>query len=127
MILPKTFINLEWVKSLNEPNYSALQRLFSKIRFIESNQYKIRPVIIVGQPYGKRRIVMVIPVSSLLHAESVDVVLENWQDIGLLKPSVARVHRLSAMLADDLCEEIGKISKTHQAAIKTSLHALLKI
>ena len=64
--------------SQTTPLYSVC---LAKFRFIESNLYKIRPVIIVGQPHGKRRIVMVIPVSSLLQAESVDVVLENWQDI----------------------------------------------
>lgn len=92
---------------------------------MESDQQKIRPVIVVSKPYGKRRILLAIPISSSSHAESVDVVLDKWQEVGLLKPSVVRVHRLSAMLEDDLLEEIGMVDDKHQAAIKAALKELL--
>lgn len=70
---------------------------------------------------------MAIPISSSTNAESIDIVLENWQANGLLKPSVARVHRLSAILQEDLLEEIGSIDAKHQEAIKLALRKLLEI
>jgi mRNA interferase MazF len=97
----------------------------ARFRFLESEQQKIRPVIAVGRPYGERRILMAIPVTSSAKAESVDVMIENWQVSGLLKPSVARTHRLSAILEEDLLEQIGTIDDKHQAAIKAALKNLL--
>ena len=99
----------------------------ARFRFIESDQQKLRPVIVVGRPYGSRRILMCIPISSSANAESIDVVLKNWQASGLLKPSVARVHRLSAILQEDLLEEIGTIDANHQEVIKLALRKLLEI
>jgi hypothetical protein len=81
-------------------------------------------VIIVGHVYGAQRILVAIPVSSSSDAESVDIVLQNWRIAGLLKSSVARVHRLSAILQEDLLEEIGSIDKKDQAAIKSALKEL---
>ncbi|HUD07014.1 MAG TPA: type II toxin-antitoxin system PemK/MazF family toxin [Candidatus Saccharimonadales bacterium] len=99
----------------------------AKFRFLESDQYKIRPVIVVGQPYGVRQVLMSIPVTSSSEQEPVDVLLQNWRNSGLLKPSVARVHRLSAILQNDLLEEIGSIDKKDQAAIKSALKELLML
>jgi mRNA interferase MazF len=97
----------------------------SKFRFIESDQFKIRPVIIVGQPHSERQVLMVIPITSSAEAEPIDVSLQNWRDGGLLKPSVARVHRLSAVLQKDLLEEIGLIDEKDQVNIKAALKELL--
>jgi mRNA-degrading endonuclease toxin of MazEF toxin-antitoxin module len=97
----------------------------AKFRFLESEQFKVRPVIVVGHPYGARQIVVVIPVSSSAGAESIDVVLQNWRAAGLLKTSVARVHRISATMQKDLLEEIGSIDKIDQTAIKSALKKLL--
>jgi mRNA interferase MazF len=99
----------------------------AKFRFLESDEQKLRPVIIIGRPHGARRILMAIPISSSTQAEIIDVILENWKDNGLLKPSVARVHRLSAILQVDLLEEIGTIDSRHQAVIKSALRKLLAI
>ena len=97
----------------------------AKFRFLESDQYKIRPVIIIGYPYGVRQILMAMPVSSSSDPEPIDVVLQKWRDGGLLKPSVARVHRLSAILQKDLLEEIGSIDEEDQTVIKSALKELL--
>ncbi len=68
---------------------------------------------------------MVIPITSSAEPEPIDVTLQNWQDVGLLKPSVARVHRLTAVLQKDLLEEIGSIAKNDQVNIRVALKELL--
>jgi len=70
---------------------------------------------------------MAIPISSSTQAEAVDVVLEDWKGNGLLKPSVARIHRLSAILEQDLIEEIGMIDDKHRQVIKSALKNLLDV
>jgi len=99
----------------------------AKFRFLESDKHKLRPVIIIGHAYGARRILIAVPVSSSSNAESVDVILQNWQVAGLLKSSVARLHRLSAVLQEDLLEEIGSIDKKDQASIRSALKELFTL
>lgn len=99
----------------------------ARFRFLESDQHKIRPVIVVSKPRGKLQILMTIPVSSSLASEEVDVRLEDWQDSGLVKPSVARVHRLTAILQQDVLEEIGMIDAKHKRAIIHALKTLLEL
>ena len=99
----------------------------ARFRFLESDQQKLRPVLVVGPPYGSRQVRMAIPVSSSAKVETIDIVLDNWKDNGLLKPSVARVHRLSAILQEDLLEEIGTVDSKHQNTIKSALKDLLKL
>jgi mRNA interferase MazF len=70
---------------------------------------------------------MVIPITSSAEADPIDVILQNWRDSGLLKPSVARVHRLSAVLQKDLLEEIGSIDEKDQVSIRAALKELLTL
>jgi len=96
-------------------------------RFLESGVQKLRPVIAVSKPYGKHNVVIVIPVSSQPDLAEVDVVLEDWKDAGLLKPSVARIHRLTAILRADLIEQIGEITPKDEAKIINALRQLLEL
>jgi hypothetical protein len=99
----------------------------ARFRFLESSQQKLRPVIAIGKLYGEHRILAVIPVSASAHQEIVDVSITNWRQCGLLKPSVARVHRLTAMLEADLLQELGAVDDAHRAAITNNLKSMLGI
>lgn len=70
--------------------------------FLDAQETKIRPVIVIGKPWGQHKIVAVVPISSKNTFEEVDVALHHWSNEGLLKPSVARVHRLTTILQSDL-------------------------
>lgn len=74
-----------------------------------------------------RKILMAMPVSSSSDPEPIDVIIHNWRDSGLLKPSVVRVHRLSAILQRDLLEEIGYIDEKDKTAIKLALKELFML
>ncbi len=99
----------------------------ARIDYLETGQQKLRPVIAVSKPYGKHDVVIVIPVSSQLIQSEVDVCINDWQHSGLLKPSVARVHRLTSILRADLIEKIGEMSQKDQTALLESLKQLLEL
>ncbi len=53
------------------------------------------------------KVIAIVPVSSRLAREDIDVTITEWSNAGLLKPSIARVHRLTTMLQADLIAELG--------------------
>ena len=95
--------------------------------FLDTVETKIRPVIVVSKPHGKHHIVAIIPVSSQTKREEVDVALKQWGREGLLKPSVARVHRLTTMLQSDLFAELGTLQTDDVQMIKKSMRNLLNL
>jgi mRNA interferase MazF len=99
----------------------------ARFRFLDSSETKIRPVIVVSQPQGSHKVVVIVPVSSRRAREAVDVELAGWRDAGLLKPSVARVHRLTTMLQADLIAELGSLNQKEAQVLQTSLRKFLNL
>ena len=99
----------------------------AKVSFLESSGYKVRPVIVVSESHGEFDVVMAIPISTKTELTSVDVKLRDWQESGLKQPSVAFVHRMAAMVAVDVLEEIGQLSKADQVAIQNALRKLFNL
>lgn len=97
----------------------------AKFPFLESNKEKARPVIVVSKPYGRYNIVTVVPVSASTGQEEVDIKLLEWQKAGLVGPSIARVHRLSALLQSELTSQLGILSEKDQANLLEALNKLL--
>ncbi|HEU5187276.1 MAG TPA: type II toxin-antitoxin system PemK/MazF family toxin [Candidatus Saccharimonadales bacterium] len=95
--------------------------------FLDAQEVKIRPVIVVGKPWGQHKVLAVVPISSKSELEDVDVALPNWSDEGLLKPSVARVHRLTTMLQSDLIAELGELTRDDKQNLQSALRQLFDL
>ncbi len=93
----------------------------ARVRFVESGGFKTRPVIVVSQASAVYGLVTVVPVFSAGHSEPIDVTLKNWQKMGLIQPSIARVHRLTAMSKVDILEELGGLQPEDIKLIKQAL------
>lgn len=92
-------------------NTAVLYGIYTaRFPFLETDKDKVRPVVVVSKQHGQHNIVSVVPVSSQTNQEDIDIELEGWQDIGLLKPSVARVHRLSPLLQSELISQLGVLT-----------------
>jgi mRNA-degrading endonuclease toxin of MazEF toxin-antitoxin module len=99
----------------------------ARFQFIESNDYKIRPVVIVSQPRGEHKIVLVVPLSSQPDRQDIDIALMAWQDSGLAKPTVARVHRLTALLGSNVLELIGQLDSRDVDMLKQALRQVFEL
>jgi mRNA-degrading endonuclease toxin of MazEF toxin-antitoxin module len=97
----------------------------ARFPFLENDKEKIRPVIVVSKPHGRYNIVTVVPVSASTGKEEVDIELLEWQHAGLIEPSIARVHRLSALLQSELTSQLGMLSEKDQANLLEALQILL--
>lgn len=97
----------------------------AKFPFLESDKGKIRPVIVVSKPYGRYNIVTVVPVSASTGKEEVDIELLEWQQAGLVGPSIVRIHRVSTLLQSELTSQVGILSKKDQTNLQEALKKLL--
>lgn len=87
----------------------------------------MRPVIVISQPQGRHNIVVIIPISSQIKREGPDMVLRQWKSEGLIKPSVARVHRLTTMLQSDLIAELGELQSKDIKSLKDAIRTFLDL
>jgi mRNA-degrading endonuclease toxin of MazEF toxin-antitoxin module len=93
--------------------------------FVESEESKLRPVVVVGRPIGEYGITVVVPISSKLEVQAVDFLLDDWQASGLLRPSVARVHRITSIVQENIESYLGCLSATDKESMKDALRNLL--
>ena len=110
-----------------DPAKTNYKLFLAKVGYLESPKLKIRPVIILTKPKGSYNIMMAVPISSKSRLEEVDVRLKDWQSSRLEKPSVALVHRLSAIVGQRVLEEVGQLSDTDNAAIQQAVRQLFSL
>lgn len=99
----------------------------ARFPFLDSEETKIRPVIVISKPQGPHKVIAIVPVSSRLVREEVDVTIVEWSKAGMLKPSIARVHRLTTMLQADLIAVLGTLSAEEVQALRASLRKYLEL
>ncbi|HTE57379.1 MAG TPA: type II toxin-antitoxin system PemK/MazF family toxin [Verrucomicrobiae bacterium] len=99
----------------------------ARFPFLDSAETKIRPVIVASKPQGPHGVIAVVPVSSRPTREDIDVTINEWSHAGLLKLSVARVHRLTTMLQADLIAELGVLDQKEIKALQASLKKFLNL
>jgi mRNA-degrading endonuclease toxin of MazEF toxin-antitoxin module len=93
----------------------------ARFRFIEGTGSKIRPVIVVSRPVGAFNVVSVVPLSSSNALTNADIALDDWKAAGLRVPTVARVHRITAFLQEDLNALLGTLSMRDSAKLDAAL------
>lgn len=99
----------------------------ARFQFLESNAYKIRPIVVVGRPRGSHKTLLVVPLSSKPDRENVDVTLQSWQASKLVKPTVARVHRMTALVGSNILEVIGQLETQDADSLKQAMRKVLEL
>ena len=97
----------------------------ARFPFLDSSKSKIRPVIVLSQPYSVHKVVAVVPISSKLNPETVDVAINDLGAAGLLKPSVAQTHRLGTLLQSDLITQLGTLNVVDASKLQQSIRSFL--
>jgi mRNA-degrading endonuclease toxin of MazEF toxin-antitoxin module len=99
----------------------------ARFPFLETNEGKIRPVIVISSPQGEHNAITIIPISSKPKQEDVDITLDDWESEGLIKPSCARTHRLTTMLQSDLLAELGELTPRDVEALRQAMRSFLDL
>lgn len=99
----------------------------ARFPFLDSEETKIRPVIVISKPQGPHKVIAIVPVSSRPTREDADVMITEWSKAGLLKPSIARIHRLTTMLQTDLIADLGELDQEGVQVLQASLREYLDL
>lgn len=110
---------------MNSPSLFGIYT--AKFPFLDSSKDKVRPVIVLSAPHGRHAAIAVVPVSSRTEREPVDIAIKGWANAGLLKASVARVHRITTLLQADLTAELGVLETRDVKALQTSMRLFLNL
>lgn len=83
--------------------------------------------MVISQPIGIHKILLVVPLSSKPDREDVDIALRSWRASGLAKPTVARVHRMTALVGSNILELIGQLEMNDAEKLKLAIHQILEL
>jgi mRNA interferase MazF len=84
-----------------------------------SDQYKQRPVVLVGNDLAVDIDVIMAPVTSQEARNEFDIVLEYWEESGLVKPSIVRVSKITTIHGSELIRRLGVL---HEHDLDRVLH-----
>ncbi len=85
----------------------------AKVIFAESEVTKLRPIIVLSETFGKHKILIVAPLYSTKpnHRLTGDITIsEDYSNLGLLKPSTIRLHRMVSLPVSNLKEQLRSSS-----------------
>jgi mRNA-degrading endonuclease toxin of MazEF toxin-antitoxin module len=102
----------------------------AEIGFIENNSSKLRPVIVISEPVGDHNIVLVAPIYSAKyeHVLKGDITIsDDYKDLGLVRPSTIRLHRIAPISTSDLKEQLGHAPLKIQESAIVELKKLLDL
>lgn len=102
----------------------------AEIGFIENDTSKYRPVIAISEPVGEHNILLVAPIYSTKpsHKLKGDISIpDNYKDLGLIRPSTIRLHRIAPLPSSDLKELLGYAPTDLQKALIDELRKLFGI
>lgn len=99
----------------------------ARFNYEEGKGYKYRPVIVVGVRDDGSLVMMVTSATNKLHLEH-DYLLRDWEEAGLVKPSIARIDRIAEIPADYLgtAGRLGRLSERDISEISRILESLLE-
>ena len=81
--------------------------IFIKFPFSNSKGYKKRPALIL-QKFEDGDLILC-RITSKIYSNEYDVMIENWEDYGLLLPSTIRVHKLMTIESTLIDQKLGTL------------------
>lgn len=98
----------------------------ARFNFDGNKGYKYRPVIVVGVREDGSLVMMVTSATNKLHLEH-DYLIQDWQEAGLDKPSIARADRIAEIPPSYLgtSGKIGRLSDADIAALGSMLERIV--
>lgn len=85
--------------------------------FTDGSGGKVRPALVL---FDLQRDVVICRVTSVICHEPLDVVLSDWREAGLLKPSTVRLSRLVTVERTILRRKLGELTDRDRSVIRST-------
>jgi mRNA interferase MazF len=85
---------------------------------------KARPALVL---FDLRHDVLICRITSAAPVGSLDIPVSDWNQAGLLKPSIARLDRLVTAEKSLLGRRLGELTSADQAAIRTAWNQHMRL
>lgn len=101
--------------------------------FEDFSTRKVRPALCLSEPIGKYEHVVVAFISSKISDQLEETELEinptepEWQETGLIVPSVLKLHKMVSLPKTLLLRELGYFSETKMENIENGIKIIFKI
>lgn len=93
--------------------------------FTDSSKSKPRPVIVLIDTGDED--FLVARVTSQKPYTQFDVALMDWEEAGLIKPSIVRLHKLVTLHKRRIIRSVGEISEKEQERLKENLKRMWEL
>lgn len=100
------------------------------VAYLDNDHYKVRPFVVLTEPAGAYQTVLVTPIYSQQLSDQLDsdiLVIENFSDYGLVRPSAIRLHRITELPLTDLKEQLGTIPASDKGKLQTGLKSAFRL
>ena len=107
------------------PRHSVLGEIYlCQFPFASGVAGKMRPALVL---FDLQHDAVICRVTSVFHSGILDITQNDWQQAGLLKPSVARLDRLVTAERNIFLKRLGIVSGRELAAIKTAWNQYMRL
>lgn len=106
-------------------NYNFGELLLLRFPHSEGKGVSKRPVVVLAQVDLKD--IVVSKVTSTEQRGSYDIVINDWENVGLIFPSVIRVDKLATLSEDRVIKKLGILSGYYDSIIKNKIKELFHI
>jgi mRNA interferase MazF len=92
--------------------------------FTSGASSKLRPALVL---FDLQDDAIICRITSVSRGGPLDVVLEDWQTAGLLKPSVARIDRIITAEKTIFLRRLGVLNSADLEAVRTTWNQLMRL
>jgi len=110
-------------------NFYKYDIIVVKFPFASSLKYKARPAVVISNSFyntNSRDTIIILAISSKIDSKlSFEIVIQDWQETGLLKPSVFK-SSIATIEKDFIIRKLGSLSIDDSKNLESLLNKILK-
>ncbi len=103
-------------------NFLTGELLLLDFPFTATGASKPRPALVILDNGDAD--VLLARVTTQAHSSSFDVPIVNWQQAGLLAPSIVRLHKLATLAKSRIHRRLGALDPTDRKSVAATMHQI---
>lgn len=106
-------------------DYDFGEILLLKFQHSEGIKETKRPAVVLAQTYVED--IIVSKITSSDQRSNYDIIIDDWQKVGLLFPTAIRVDKLATLSKSRVVKKLGTLGKSYNSTIRMKIKQLFGI